>query len=206
MGDAIKLVKNDSIKIRKLVSFNRPVTIALGWKTNRYSGREDFDLDLSLAVCDENNECLDMRHLIWFYNKTTPEDSIFHSGDNTVGDDEGDAETAKIIFAKLPDKAKYIHCFVTIYDAKDRKQNFGQVDDAYIRLLNENGDEKVRFEISEEDMTADKCSMEFAKFIRMDSGDDWEMKMVAEGRDWEIENWIEHFGLNLRKVFERYCK
>lgn len=206
MDTGIKLTKNDSIKIRKLVSFSRPVTVALGWKTSRYRGKAEFDLDLSIAVCDENNECLDMRHLIWFYNKTTPEESIFHSGDNRVGDDEGDAETAKIVFDRIPNKAKVIHCFVTIYDAEANGQNFGQVDDAYIRLLDESGCEKVRFDLSEEEMTADKRSMEFAKFVRTESGDDWEMKMVADGRDWEIEAWIEHFGLDLRKVFERYCK
>lgn len=202
----IKLTKNQGIKIRKMVAFNKPVTVALGWKTSRYRGKEEFDLDLSLAICNEDDKCIDMKHLVWFYNTKAPRKCVCHSGDNLTGDDDGgDAETAKIVFDKVPAEAKYIHCFVTIFEAEDRDQNFGLVDDAYIRLLDENGVEKARFDLSEDEETSDKNSMEFATFIRTDSEDDWEFRIVGEGKYWEIEDWITHFGLDLQEIAKRYC-
>lgn len=202
----IKLTKNQGIKIRKMVSFNKPVTVALGWKTNRYTGGEEFDLDLSLAICDEDDKCIDMKHLVWFNNTKAPRKCVCHSGDNLTGDDDGgDAETAKIIFNKVPATAKYIHCFVTIFEAEKRDQNFGLVDDAYIRLLDENGEEKARFDLSEDEETSDKTSMEFARFIRTESDDDWEFKIIGEGKYWEIEEWIVNYGLDLTKIAQRYC-
>ena len=204
MNNTIKLTKNQTIRLTKMIPYTETAYVALGWKTNRYRGGRDFDLDLSLFILDENRNCLDDKHFVWFQHKFTPENCIAHSGDDRNGNNDSDAEVATMQLSKMPDKAKYVSIVVTIFD-HGSDQHFGLVDDAYIRILNKDKEEKVRFNISEEEATSSSVSMRFGEFERVGE-EEWEFKAIGEGSSMDLEDYIIEYGLDLQYIFNKYCK
>ena len=117
-------------------SINAPkFTVGLGWDTNSSSTGTAFDLDASIFVMGDNKKILSDSHFVFYNNPKTPDGAVEHTGDNLTGDGDGDDEQIKVDLSKIDANASEICIVVTIHDAEDRKQNFGQVRNSYIRIF-----------------------------------------------------------------------
>lgn len=186
-GQRISLVKDAGLK---------EIVVGLGWDTNRYQGSDDFDLDLVLFMLGENGKVIDDDHFI-FYGEghdRDPEESVIYSGDNRTGEGDGDDETATIDFSKVPAKVKKIVVAVTIFEATVRNQNFGLVDNSYIRFVNNaNGEETHRYDLCEDFST--QTSVVFGEFYR--NGTDWKFNPIGEGYNKELRDLCIEYGLDV---------
>lgn len=202
----VRLSKGERLRLTKNLFYQGTAYFALTWNTNRYRGKRDFDLDLSMFCLDENGDCKDDRYFIWYEHKTAPNEALKHSGDNRVGvqnDDDGDAEVVKIQFDKIPDWVKSIVAVVTIYDHRS-DQHFGLVDNAYVRLLDSENNEKVRFSLSEEAHVSQNVGMVFGQLNRV-SESDWEFFAMEEASNNDLEDYIERYGMVLYNIIEKYA-
>jgi len=185
-GRRVSLVKDAGLE---------SIMIGIGWDTNRYQGSADFDLDLVLFMLGENDKVIDDKHFIYFKNDTDPAGSVVYSGDNRTGEGDGDDETVTIDFSKVPANVKKIVVAVTIYDAVARNQNFGLVDNSFIRFVNnKNGEETHRYDLCEDFST--QTSVVFGVLYR--HGDDWKFNPVGEGYNKELKDLCIEYGLEVK--------
>lgn len=190
---AVALRKGSRINLTKGTALKKAM-IGLGWDTNRYHGRADFDLDLVIFECDKKYRCVDEKHMIFYHNLEDPEGAIEHSGDDRTGTGDGDDETAFIDFSKISPKVENIVIVVSIYEATKNNQNFGLVDNAFIRLVNaENDEEILRFDLGEEFST--QQSVVFAEIYK--SGGEWKFRAVGEGYNNELDGICRKYGIDV---------
>ena len=186
-GGRVNLTKGTNLKKGML---------GLGWDTNRYQGSKDFDLDLVLFLCDKNKKCIDEDHIVFYNNLSDPAKSVVHSGDNRTGEGDGDDETATIDFTKIPETVKSIIVVVTIYDAVNRNQNFGLVDNSFARMVNmETGEEILRYELGED--FSSQTAVVFAEIYRRDDSNDWKFRAVGEGYEKDLAELCVEYGLTV---------
>lgn len=126
---AINLSKGQRVSLDKGV---RLALVGLGWDTNRYDGSADFDLDASAFLLGANGKVRSDDDFIFYGNLQSKDGSVMHTGDNLTGEGDGDDETLFIDFSKVPADVQKIAITVTIYEAQERGQNFGQVSNAYV--------------------------------------------------------------------------
>ena len=130
--------------------------VGLGWDTNRYDGGFDFDLDASAFLLGANGKLLRDEDFVFYNNTNARNGAVIHKGDNTTGAGDGDDEVIVINFSKIPDEIQKIAICVTIHDAIERRQNFGQVSNAYVRVaklgseFDTVGEDQLRFDLEEE--------------------------------------------------------
>ena len=190
---AVQLNKGSRVNLTKDTDLKKAM-IGLGWDTNRYQGRADFDLDLVIFECDKNKRCIDENHMIFYHNLEDPEKAIKHSGDNRTGEGEGDDETAFINFKNLAENVEIIVIAVPIYNARENNQNFGLVDNAFIRMVNvENGEEILRYDLGEDFST--QTSVVFAEIYKV-SGE-WKFRAVGEGYEKELKGLCREYGIDV---------
>lgn len=184
------------------VSLDKNMTMALiglGWDTNRYDGGADFDLDASAFMLGANGKVRKDEDFIFYGNLKSSDGSVRHTGDNLTGDGDGDDEVLIIDFSKVPADVQKIAITVTIYDASVRRQNFGQVSNAYVRvarMANENdmiGTEVLKFDLAEE------FSVETALVVCeiYKNGADWKFNAVGAGYQGGLEALCRSFGVNV---------
>lgn len=191
---AISLKKGEKINLTKDVGLNS-VKVGAGWDVNRYDGSKAFDIDLVIFECDENRKCLDDKHIIFYHNLTDPENAVTHTGDNRTGEGEGDDESATIDFSKVSDKVKYIVIAATIYDAVANSQNFGQIENAFIRAVNPTtNQEEARYDLSED--FGINTSIILAEVYKNDSGE-WQFKAKGEGFNKELVDLCKEYGVDV---------
>lgn len=146
---AISLQKGQKVELSK-ESTSTHFLIGLGWDANEYDGAP-FDLDAAAFCVGSNNKVTNDLDFVFYNNLQHPSGGVIHQGDNLTGDGEGDDEQIEVDLSKLPANIEKIVFTVTIYDADVRNQNFGQVKNAYIRVVDmENNQEILRFDLSEE--------------------------------------------------------
>ena len=125
--------------------------VGLGWDVNAFDSGYDFDLDASAFLAGANGKCPTEKEFIFYGNLAHSSGAVTHMGDNLTGDGEGDDEQIKVDLSKIPANIEKIAFTVTIYDADKRNQNFGQVSNAYIRIVDEvNGTEIIRYDLGED--------------------------------------------------------
>jgi tellurium resistance protein TerD len=147
----INLQKGQRIDLTKGKPGLSKVIVGLGWDTNKYDGGSDFDLDAAAFLLTENGKVIQDTDFIFYNNLKHESGGVLHEGDNRTGEGEGDDERMLIDLAKIPEKYQKIAFTVTIYEADIRTQNFGQVSNAYIRIVDENtGEELLRFDLGED--------------------------------------------------------
>ncbi|MDE6797042.1 MAG: TerD family protein [Ruminococcus sp.] len=157
--------------------------VGLGWDTNRYDGGYDFDLDASAFLLGENGKLLRDEDFVFYNNLSGRDGAVIHTGDNLTGDGEGDDEVIIIDFTKLPPEIMKIAVCVTIHEAEERRQNFGQVSNAYIRVAkmkDENdisGDTILRFDLEEE--FSIETALVVAEFYKRN--DEWKFNAIGSG-------------------------
>ncbi|AFM40892.1 putative stress response protein, TerZ- and CABP1 [Desulfosporosinus acidiphilus SJ4] len=147
----ISLQKGQKIDLTKGNPGLSKIIVGLGWDTNKYSGRADFDLDASAFLLDQNGRAGGIEDFIFYNNLVGGGGSVQHTGDNLTGEGEGDDEQIKVDLAAVPSHVDKIAFTVTIHEAIARGQNFGQVSNAYVRVINEVSDQEImRYDLGED--------------------------------------------------------
>ena len=148
---AISLAKGQKIDLTKTNPGLSKVVVGLGWDVNQYDGGADFDLDASVFLLNAEGKCSSEKDFI-FYNQTEGAGgAVIHTGDNRTGEGEGDDEQVKINLNAVPADIQKISFVITIHEAEARRQNFGQVSNAYVRVINEDSNEElIRYDLGED--------------------------------------------------------
>ena len=147
----INLQKGQKVSLTKGNPGLKNIMIGLGWDVNRYDGGADFDLDAAVFMLGENGKTPTSDEFIFYGNLVHKSGAIEHMGDNLTGEGDGDDEQIKVDLTKVPDNIQKMDFTVTIYDADKRHHNFGQVDNAYIRIVDENTNEElIRYDLGED--------------------------------------------------------
>jgi tellurium resistance protein TerD len=184
---AISLVKGQKIDLTKGNAGLSKLVVGLGWdpavitKKGLFGTKKqsvDIDCDASAILLNENGKLVKKENLICFYNKTSPCNSVVHSGDNLTGEGDGDDEQIFVELAKVPADVHKILMAVNIYDCEKRKQDFGMIQSAYIRVVNAtNSEELVRFSLT--DSYAGMTALVVAEIYR--HGGEWKFNAIGEG-------------------------
>lgn len=175
---ALKLEKGQRLNLSKEAPGLLKVRLGLGWDTSNIQGQE-FDLDATVLLLKADGKIKNEKGIV-FYNQLVSEDgAVTHNGDNRNGDAEGDDESISIELARVDSDIKKIVTIVTIHDAKTRNQNFGQVDNAYVRVINQDNEtEMARFDLSEDFSV--QTAVIFAELNRLDNNE-WSFKPIGDG-------------------------
>ena len=174
---AVSLSKGGNVSLSKEAPGLKTVTVGLGWDPRVTDGAA-FDLDASVFMVKSDGKVIGDSGFIFYNNKTSPDGSVAHQGDNTSGEGEGDDEQVKVNLAKLPAEVDKLVFAVTIHDFDSRKQNFGMVQKAFIRVVNDaDGKELARFDLSEDAST--ETAMVFGEIYR-NSGE-FKLKAIGAG-------------------------
>ena len=146
---AVSLKKGQKVDLTKGNPSLKHLLIGLGWDVNKYDGGKDFDLDAAAFLLGANGKVPSDDYFVFFNNKKNS--GVEHMGDNRTGAGEGDDEQIRVDLSKVPASIDKIDFTVTIYEADARKQNFGQVSNAYIRVMDEtNRKELIRYDLGED--------------------------------------------------------
>lgn len=173
----VNLTKGGNVSLTKEAPGMTLVRFGLGWDARSTDGA-DFDLDAVALVVGEDGKVLTDKHFVFFNNLATPESAVVHAGDNRTGEGEGDDEVITVDLAAMPAGAQKIVFAATIYEAESRKQNFGQVSNAFIRAVNAGNDAEImRFDLSEDYST--ETAVIFGELYRRET--EWKFKAVGAG-------------------------
>ncbi|HOV27329.1 MAG TPA: TerD family protein [Pseudobacteroides sp.] len=191
---AISLVKGQKIDLTKTNPGLTKVIIGLGWDTNRYSGGSDFDLDASAFLLGENGKALRDEDFIFYNNLKGRNDCLIHTGDNRTGEGEGDDEQLIMDFSKVPPEIHKIAITVTIHDAEARRQNFGQVSNAFVRVVNSDTNEEIlRYDLAEE--FSIETAIVVCEIYRYNG--EWKFNAVGSGFQGGLRALCNNFGLQV---------
>ncbi len=147
----ISLQKGQKVDLTKGNPTLKHVLVGLGWDVNRYDGGFAFDLDASAFLLGANGQTPNTDAFIFYGNLKHPSGAVEHMGDNLTGEGDGDDEQIMVDLTKIPDSIEKIAFTVTIYEAEERRQNFGQVDNSFIRIVdNDTGKELIRYDLGED--------------------------------------------------------
>ncbi|MER8001212.1 TerD family protein [Streptomyces sp. NPDC095613] len=189
----VSLSKGGNVSLTKEAPGLTAVVVGLGWDVRTTTGT-DYDLDASALLCDENGKVGSNEHFVFYNNLTSPDGSVQHTGDNLTGEGEGDDETIKVDLATVPAQVSKIVFPVSIHDAESRGQSFGQVRNAYIRVVNQaGGAELARYDLSED--AATETAMVFGELYR--NGAEWKFRAVGQGYASGLSGIAADFGVNV---------
>ncbi|WP_405433815.1 TerD family protein [Micromonospora sp. NBC_00617] len=189
----VSLIKGGNVSLTKQAPGLTAVTIGLGWDARTTDGQA-FDLDASAIVCDGGGKVLSDKHFVFFNNLVTPDGSIEHTGDNLTGEGVGDDEQIKVNLAAVPAEVARIVFPVSIYNADAAGQSFGQVRNAFIRVVNQaDNSEIARFDLSEDAST--ETAMLFGELYR--HGEEWKFRAVGQGYASGLAGIARDFGVNV---------
>lgn len=177
-----------SLEKGQRVNVNLPkFIVGLGWDANASTTGGDFDLDASVFVLGENKKILTDGHFVFYNNLITPDGGVEHTGDNTTGAGDGDDETVKIDLSKIHTNATEICFVVTIHDAENRHQNFGQVRNSFVRIYNPDTKEEIlKYEL-EEDFSVE-TAVEFGRLYK--KGNEWKFEAVGVGMKGGLQDYL----------------
>ena len=177
---AVSLTKGQRVSLEKISPGLSEVFIGLGWDVKATDTGSDFDLDSSLFLLGANEKLISDNHFIFYNNLTSPDPdkSVQHMGDNLTGIGEGDDEVIKINLKKVPNDVQKILVTVTIHEAQQRRQNFGQVQNSFVRIVNaETQQEAVRYDLVED--YSIETALIMAELYRKDG--EWRLNAVGSG-------------------------
>ncbi|CAO5150293.1 metal stress adaptation protein (tellurite/manganese resistance) [Frankia sp. AiPs1] len=173
----IDLAKGASTVLAETSGILTHITVGLGWDPNR-PGAEEFDLDASAIALQANDRAPNRSYFVYYNNLSTPRGEIVHRGDNLTGAGSGDDEQIEVRLDLLSRAITRIVFPVSIHNAEFRRQSFGDVHEAYIRIVNaDTGEELVRYDLTAS--AARDTSMLFGDLLRADDG--WHFRALGEG-------------------------
>ena len=193
---AVNLSKGQRVSLDKGMTM---ALVGLGWDVNQYDGGADFDLDASAFLLGTNGKVRKDEDFIFYGNLDSQDGSVHHTGDNLPGEGEGDDEVLTIDFTKVPADVDKIAITVTIYEAQVRKQNFGQVSNAYVRVArmanaqDMQGTEVLRFDLMEEFSV--ETALVVCEIYRHNG--EWKFNAVGAGYQGGLEALCRAYGVNV---------
>jgi tellurium resistance protein TerD len=189
---ALTLSKGGNLSLSKTDPSLTQLLVGLGWDPRATDGVE-FDLDASAFLLDSNGKVRGAADFIFYNQLKSIEGSVEHTGDNRTGAGEGDDEVLKVNLGQVPAEIERIAFTVTIHEADTRKQNFGQVAGAFIRVVNEvSGEEVVRYDLAEDAST--ETAMIFAELYR--SAGEWKFRAIGQGYAGGLKAVANTFGMS----------
>ena len=188
----INLTKGQKVDLTKGNPGLKKIMVGLGWDVNAFDSGADFDLDAAAFMLGENGKCPTEKEFIFYGNLTHESESVVHMGDNLTG--EGEGEQIEIDLTKIPANVSRIAFTVTIYDADVRRQNFGQVSNAYIRIV----DETTNTELIHYDLGED-FSIETAVVVGelYKHNGEWKFNAIGSGFQGGLAALCGHYGIQV---------
>lgn len=190
----INLSKGQKIDLTKTNPGLSKIMVGLGWDINKYDSGSDFDLDAEAFMLNAEGKAVSDADFIFYNNKKHPSGSVEHMGDNLTGEGEGDDEQIKIDLSAVPANIDKIDFTVTINEADTRRQNFGQVENSYIRIVDEStGTELVRYDLGED------FSIETAVIVGelYKHNGEWKFNAIGSGFQGGLAALVKNFGLDV---------
>ncbi|GHF34468.1 chemical-damaging agent resistance protein C [Streptomyces mashuensis] len=189
----VSLSKGGNVSLTKAAPNLTAVVVGLGWDARTTTGT-DFDLDASALLCNDQGKVANDQNFVFFNNLKSPDGSVEHTGDNLTGEGEGDDEQIKVNLAGVPADVAKIVFPVSIYEAETRQQSFGQVRNAYIRVVNQaDNTELARYDLSEDAST--ETAMVFGELYR--HGAEWKFRAIGQGYASGLRGIAQDFGVNV---------
>ncbi|MFO7028339.1 TerD family protein [Pseudomonas aeruginosa] len=190
---ALSLQKGGNLSLSKEAPGLTKILVGLGWDPRSTDGTQ-FDLDASAFLLNASGKVRGDADFIFYNQLKSPDGSVEHTGDNRVGAGDGDDEAIKVDLSRVPVDVDKIAFTVTIHDAENRRQNFGQVGNSFIRIVNEtNGSEIVRYDLAEDAST--ETAMIFAELYRHNS--EWKFRAVGQGYAGGLKALANGYGLTV---------
>lgn len=190
---AVSLKKGGNVSLSRESPSLKKIHIGLGWDARATHGA-DFDLDASAFLLGESQKVSSDDDFIFYNQRFSTCNSVEHLGDNKTGSGDGDDEVITIDLGKVPSKVKKIAICVTIHDADERKQNFGQVSNAYMRVVNMDTDKEIaKFDLSEDYST--ETAMIFGEIYK--NNDEWKFKAIGQGYAGGLESLCGQYGVSV---------
>jgi tellurium resistance protein TerD len=189
----VSLSKGGNVSLTKEAPNLTAIVVGLGWGARTTTG-SDFDLDASALLANGEGKVSGDQNFIFFNNLKSPDGSVEHLGDNLTGEGEGDDEVIKVNLAGVPADVEKIVFPVSIYEAESRQQSFGQVRNAFIRIVNQaDNNELARYDLSEDAST--ETAMVFGELYR--HGAEWKFRAVGQGYASGLRGIAQDFGVNV---------
>ena len=191
---AINLTKGQKVDLTKGNPGLKKLMVGLGWDVNAFDSGADFDLDAAAFMLGDNGRCPTEKEFIFYGNLTHPSESIKHMGDNLTGEGEGDDEQIQVDLAKIPVNVEKVAFTVTIYEAESRGQNFGQVSNSFIRIVDEStGQELIHYDLGED------FSIETAVVVGelYKHNGEWKFNAIGSGFQGGLEALCGHYGIEV---------
>jgi len=187
---SIQLQKGGRVNLSKENPSFGKLGVGLGWDTNHYASGGQFDLDASIFMLTENGKVVSEDFFIFYNNLRSPDSSVEHRGDNRTGAGEGDDELILVDLGKTNAHIKEILFVVTIHEAEMRKQNFGQVRNAYIRIFDwENRIEILKYKLDED--FSYETGLEFGRLYQREG--DWRFMAVGQGFNNGLQGFVDRY-------------
>ena len=189
----IMLKKGQKIDLTKGNKSLKKILVGLGWDTNKYDGGYDFDLDAAAFCCGDDDKVHEDLDFIFYNNLKHETGAIEHLGDNLTGEGEGDDEQILVDLSLIPSRITKINFTVTIHEADERGQNFGQVSNAYVRVVNqENDEELLRYDLGEDFSV--ETAIVVAQLYKYNG--EWKFNAIGSGFSGGLAALCKNFGLN----------
>lgn len=174
----VSLQKGQKVSLTKGNPGLTKVVVGLGWDVNQFDTGGNFDLDTAAFLLEDTGKISKQEDFVFFGNLKHPSGCAEHMGDNLTGEGDGDDEQIKLNLSLVPANITKIAFSVTIYEAEQRGQNFGQVNNAFIRIYNEeNGEELLRYDLGE-DFSIETAAV-FGELYK--NGDEWKFNAIGSG-------------------------
>lgn len=190
----INLSKGQKVDLTKGNPGLKSVMVGLGWDVNAFDSGVDFDLDAAAFMLGADGKCRTENEFVFYGNLTHKSDAVKHMGDNLTGEGDGDDEQIRVDLSKIPANISKIAFTVTIYDAETRRQNFGQVSNAFIRIVDEaTGTELIRYDLGED------FSIETAVVVgeMYKHGNEWKFNAIGSGFQGGLAALCGHYGIDI---------
>lgn len=189
----ISLAKGGNVNLSQGNAGLKEIVVGLGWDA-RASDGQGFDLDACAFLLSSNGKVVDDSHFIFYGQLSFPNGSVVHQGDNLTGDGDGDDEVIEVDIQLVPEYVQKISFSVSIHEAVQRRQTFGMVDNAYIRVVNKaDGKELARYDLTEDGST--ETAMVFGELYRHNG--DWKFRAVGQGFAGGLGPLAMHYGVNI---------
>ena len=190
----VSLSKGQKVSLTKGNPGLQRVVVGLGWDTNAFDTGGAFDLDSSAFLLSDAGKVTKSEDFVFYGNLSHPSGGVTHMGDNLTGAGDGDDEQIKVDLSKMPPELTKIAFTVTIHEAEQRNQNFGQVSNAYIRIYNEdNGEELLRYDLGE-DFSIETAAV-FGELYK--HGDEWKFNAIGSGYQGGLAALCNYYGVEV---------
>lgn len=190
----VSLQKGQKVSLTKGNPGLKRVVVGLGWDVNSFDTGADFDLDAAAFLLTDTGKVAKSEDFVFFGNLNHYSGSVQHMGDNLTGIGDGDDEQIKIDLSKIPDSVSKIVFTVTIYEAENRRQNFGQVNNSFIRIYNDDtGEELLRYDLGED--FSIETAVVFGELYK--NGNEWKFNAIGSGYQGGLDALCNSYGVEV---------